>query len=204
MIWCRRAAKFVYGVTATEKGSILARRPLQPRCDGDHCQPTLFIFVTTHPKELLQAMARQDFGVVFGNATASTVDAFINTAGPVKVWYNAHQVSPSGALAVARSDNSVWGIGPVYVVADEGQLHGLAQGQFADYVAMMALAEIKRSAHLGTAQTILRLFDGAPQAGPAGMSDWDREFLKMLYTPELSLASERSNIARRMIRELVP
>ncbi len=36
------------------------------------------------------------------------------------------------------------------------------------------------------------------------MSDWDPEFLKMLYLPELSLASERSNIARRMIRELVP
>jgi hypothetical protein len=89
-------------------------------------------------------------------------------------------------------------------VIDRTRLHGVSQGQLADYVGMVSLAEIKSTAHLGDSQTILRLFDGPPQAAPEGLSDWDRAFLKILYHPEKSLAIPRSLIARRMIVELVP
>ncbi|HEV2703066.1 MAG TPA: hypothetical protein VGV09_15665 [Steroidobacteraceae bacterium] len=228
----QKAATFVFGITALENGAILPRwhTPVCPLVSGlsrdqeefvrvrisqitqasaapvasEHCRPTLFIYVTTHPQELLRAMQNRYFAAVFGNASTITVNAFIDSARPVRVWYNAHMVSTSGALAVSRSDNSVWGIGPVTVVADARQLQGLTQGQFADYVAMMSLAEIKHTARLGDAQTILKLFDGPAQAAPGGMSDWDHAFLKMLYTPERSLASERANIARRLVRDLVP
>jgi hypothetical protein len=69
---------------------------------------------------------------------------------------------------------------------------------------MVSLAEFRSKAPFGDAQTILRLFDAAPQAAPEGLSDWDQAFLEMVYHPESSLANPRANIARRMVGELVP
>jgi hypothetical protein len=159
---------------------------------GKHCRPNLLVFVTAHPQELLRAMESRYYGVSFGRATPFSVDQFIRSTGAVKVWHNTY-LSPAG-----------WAFGAVYAVADQTKLHGLAQGQFADYVALVSLAEIKHSAHFGEAQTILRLFDGPPEAAPAGLSDWDQVFLKILYHPLPTLAKDRPNIAMRMIRDLYP
>jgi hypothetical protein len=69
---------------------------------------------------------------------------------------------------------------------------------------MVSLAEIKPNPHLGDAQTILKLFAGAPQAAPAGMSDWDQAFLKSLYGTAHDSKLQRSLMMRSMVRELVP
>jgi len=61
----------------------------------------------------------------------------------------------------------------VYVIVDQQRLNGVTWGQPAEYVAMVALALIKPTAHLGDAPTTLKLFDGSPQPPPAGMSAWD-------------------------------
>jgi hypothetical protein len=97
-----------------------------------------------------------------------------------------------------------WTFGNVYVVVDQAQLHGLSQGQFADYVAMVSLADIKPTAHPGDAQPILTLFAGTRQAAPAGMSDWDQAFLKSLYATVPQTTQPRSLISRGMMHELVP
>lgn len=180
----REAGVFVY-----QRVLEIARAAGAPLA-GEECHPNLFIFVTSHPKELLRAMASRRFLVIFGTATRSHVDQFINEPAPVKIWHNTFQ----GTI----------GVGPVNVVVDRTRLHGVSSGQLADYLGMVSLAEIKSTAHLGDAQTILKLFDGLPQAAPEGMSDWDQAFLKILYHPERSIAIPRSNIARRMVEELVP
>jgi hypothetical protein len=100
--------------------------------------------------------------------------------------------------------NIVWTFSAVYVVADETQLRGLSQGQFADYIAMVSLAEIKTSAHPGEAQTILNLFAATPEARPAGMSIWDQAFLKSLYSTPHDSTLQRSLIMRSMVREIAP
>jgi hypothetical protein len=69
---------------------------------------------------------------------------------------------------------------------------------------MISLAELKSTVHFGDADTILKLFDDPAQSGPKGLSAWDQEFLKILYHSEKSLATPRSNIARRMVVGLVP
>jgi hypothetical protein len=198
------------------------------------CHPNLFIFVTKKPKELLQAMENRHFAVSFGNATASEVDQFIATAGPVWIWHNVFRGAPGtvlldrgrpadaqilgggishpptyyspGAIGASRLPTGVWSFGPVYVVADLDRLrvNDLSLGQFADYLAMVSLAKIKPAPHLDGAQTILKLFDGPAESAPKEMSDWDRAFLKTLYHPETSLAAERSLISLRMVRELNP
>jgi hypothetical protein len=100
--------------------------------------------------------------------------------------------------------NVVFSVSYVYVVVDRARLHGVSRGQFADYVGMVSLAEIKTTAHVGDAQSILKLFDGPPQAALPGMSDWDRAFLKSLYGTFQASKLQRSLITRAMVREIAP
>jgi hypothetical protein len=218
--WKAHVCPLVSGLPRQQGEFVLARiseiaRAAAVPLAGKDCHPNLLIFVTTEPKELLQAMENRYFAVTFGNASPSQVDAFIDAPRPVRVWHGSYEtparIGPSGSPVFVTNDgasrlvsNIVWTFAAVYVVADETQLHGVSQGQFADYVAMVSLAEIKPNPHLGDAQTILKLFAGAPQAAPAGMSDWDQAFLKSLYGTAHDSKLQRSLMMRSMVRELVP
>ncbi|HEY6455042.1 MAG TPA: hypothetical protein VIY90_07110 [Steroidobacteraceae bacterium] len=50
----------------------------------------------------------------------------------------------------------------------------------------------------------MKLFDGAPQAAPAGMTDWDKAFLKSLYSTDQKSTLQRSQIAHQLVPELRP
>jgi hypothetical protein len=234
--WKAPVCPLVSGLPRQQGEFVLARisqiaRAAAVPLAGEECRPNLFIFVTTQPKELLQAMENRYSAVTFGDASPSQVDAFINAPRPVRVWHGSYEtparIGPSveglpgsaqvlgGGMRSQRIftthdppsrlvSNIVWTFGLVYVVADETQLHGVSQGQFADYVAMVSLAEIKPSPHPGNAQTILKLFAGIPQAAPAGMSDWDQAYLKSLYATARDSKLQRSLMMRSMVRELVP
>lgn len=158
------------------------------------CQPNLRIYVTPQPKEFLRGSPW------LGGAKKSQIDHFIDQPGPVWVWHNGF-----------NAGNGIRTFGPVLVVVDQARLSGVSQQQLADYIAMVSLSEIKPTPHLGDAHTILRLFEGGHQAAPDSLSDWDQAYLKSLYhLPERSSmstrarAQDRSSIARRMIRQLVP
>ncbi len=107
------------------------------------------------------------------------------------------------AQASHLASNVAWTFAQVFVIADQRRMHGVTLGQFADYVAMVALAELKPGGHLGDAPTVLKLFDEPPQAAPAGMTDWDRAFLKSLYTTAQNSKLQRSQIAGAMVREIL-
>ena len=221
----RQQGKFVLA-----RISEIARAAAVPLA-GNDCHPNLFVFVTPQPNELLQAMENRYFAVSFGGASPSQVDAFINMAQPVRVWHGSFKQNAQGgplveglpgsaqALGGGMSvppmytfhgaasrlvSNIAWTFSAVYVVTDERRLQGVSQGQFADYVAMVGLAEIKPAAHLGDTQTILRLFAGTPQAAPAGMSEWDQAFLKSLYGTAHNSTLQRSLMMRSMARDLQP
>jgi hypothetical protein len=194
-IWSDPVCPLATGLRREQNEFVLSRvseiaRAVGARLGGGKCHhPNLYIFVTENPKELLRTMERRRYLVIFGNATPSSVEQFINQPAPVKVWHNTFR----GAF-----------FGNVNVVVDGTQLDGVSERQFADYVAMVSLTEIKSSAHFGEAKTILRLFDGPPEAAPDGLSDWDQEFLKIVYHREPTFANKRANTALRMVRELVP
>jgi hypothetical protein len=196
---------------------------------GEHCRPNLFIFVTDQPTQLLREMEHRYFARSFGNATPSQVDAFISTPRAVRVWHSPYwttEAAPGlpasaqllgGGLSGPPTSNGpgpigpsrlksfgVWTFGNVYVIADAAQMHGVSKGQFADYVAMVSLAEIKPAAHLGNNQSILSLFAGAPAAAPAGLSSWDQAFLKGLYNTAQNSTMQRSLITASMTRDLAP
>jgi hypothetical protein len=154
------------------------------------------------------------------------VDEFIKTPRAVRVWYNAYekdawgnpipycllnpytleyvQCPPDFAGGTRAMSSTVWAIATVFVIVDQKRLHQVKLGQLADYVAMSGFAKLKPDARLGGAPTILTLFNGAPEAAPTGMTEWDQSFLKSLYTTEQLSKQQRSQIARRMVREIAP
>jgi hypothetical protein len=116
-----------------------------------------------------------------------------NASGATNAWSQATHLSSN---VVAEIDRDI-------VVVDTTRLQALSREQIVDYVGMVALAEIKTEAHPADAPTILKLFDGAPEDALAGISDWDRAFLKSVYSTEQKSKLQRALIAREMVRELV-
>lgn len=66
------------------------------------------------------------------------------------------------------------------VIIDVDRLGGANLGQLADYVAMVALAQVDADGETAGYRTILNLFED-PSAAPAGLTDWDRSYLTALY-----------------------
>ena len=210
--------------TSTRNGAILvgavassSDAPARPLA-AENCRPNLYILVHPKPKELLLAMEKKNFAFTFGSPLVgeepplpSVIDRFIATPRAVRVWDISVETNADGLPLgtqeryVSRlSRYSIWTLSHVFVVVDRARLQGITRGQLADYVALVGLADLKPGAKLGDARTILKLFDGAPQSAPAGMSDWDRAFLKSLYSTEQTSKLQRSQIARSMVREIAP
>jgi hypothetical protein len=116
------------------------------------------------------------------------------------------RVPPHGYVQVTSllQFGVVWSMSRVFVIVDQQRLQGVSRRQFADYIAMVALAHIKPGARLSDAPTILRLFDEAPQAAPTGLSDWDQAFLRSLYSTDSESKLQRGQITRSMVREIAP
>jgi hypothetical protein len=188
----------------------------------ENCRPNLYILIHPEPKKLFQAMEKRNFAFTFGDdpPAPSVIDRFIATPQAVKVWYTSVERTPDGMplqacppypkctpgdpAASPFTSGVVWQLAHVFVVVDETRLKLVSRGQLADYVAMVALAELKPGAKLANTPTILKLFDGAPQAAPAGMTDWDQAFLKSLYATQQASRLQRSQIAHQIEREVAP
>jgi hypothetical protein len=188
------------------------------------CRPNLLVFVTADAKQFFSGMSMRTRLLTFAGAYPSVIDEFIRTPRPVRIWYKTAMATPDGRTLgdTDRTDSSdqafgipavqpetayarisaIWGMRRVLVVVEQARLQGVALGQFADYVAMAGLAQIKVGAQLGDAPTILKLFDATPQAAPAGMSDWDRAFLKSLYATESTSKGQRGQIAHTIVRDV--
>lgn len=65
------------------------------------------------------------------------------------------------------------------IIVDIDAIGAVSAGQLGDYLAMVGLAQIDAGADTSGFDTVLNLFDD-PQA-VAGLSDWDRSYLKVLY-----------------------
>jgi hypothetical protein len=123
----------------------------------------------------------------------TVTDSAKNASGVTNAWSQATHLSVNVVSEIYRD----------IVVVDTTRLQALSREQIVDYIGMVALAEIKTGAHPHDAPTILKLFDGAPEDALAGISDWDRAFLKSLYSTEQKSKLQRALIAQEMVRELV-
>lgn len=215
----REAGEFILGrisEIASAAGAPLA---------AENCGPNLFIVVTTDPRRVLEGMNMQARLLTFAGAHPIDIDEFIATPRPVRVWYKTGMATPEG-IPLGDSDrtdameaiygrfpavsaetsyvkrNIIWSFTRLLVVVDRSRLQGLSRGQFADYIAMVTLADLKPGAQLGDAPTILKLFDSMPAVAPVGMSEWDLAFLKSLYSTDQTSKGQRGQIAYTIEREL--
>jgi hypothetical protein len=223
--WRVPVCPIVAGVSQQE-GELTTRRIFEiARAAGvplaeEPCHPNLLVFVTPDGKQFFSGMSTHTRLLTFAWAHPSVVDEFIRTPRPVRVWYRTDMSTPDGRplgdtdrseaspIPFVQPDHSytrisaIWGMRRVTVVVEQSRLQGVSLGQFADYVAMAGLSQIKVGAHLDDSPSILKLFEGTPQAAPGGMSDWDRAFLKSLYATESTSKGQRGQIAHSIVRDL--
>jgi hypothetical protein len=232
--WKKKVCPAVTGLPAREGEFILERlseiaRQAEVPLAGEQCRPNLFIVVTAHPEKYLQEVSHRSRMSFFGNAMPSVIDDFIHRPRAVRVWSN-YEIEDrwgmpcnAGAIVLPCAGNcppttgSCGGgvpsrllfnqlelLSTVFVVIDQGRTGGISRGQVADYAAMVGFAKIRLTEQLGDAPTILKLFDGAPQSAPASLTDWDKAFLKSLYTTEQASRVQQGQIVRAIVREIVP
>jgi hypothetical protein len=231
--WHVPICPLVAGVTNEMGEFILARlsqiaREAGAPLDKENCRANLAVIVTTTPEVLLKAWG--DHRSAFGGPrdSPSAFNRFRNKRRPVRVWYNHDFGSPtsdpvlSGSLQLGpgiTAPSSSGGLlgskmfvrdilvfSSVAVIVDGNRIPGLKIRQLADFIAIVALTEADLDAPLGTAPTILRLFEPRTPGDPApeGLTAWDRAFLKALYDTQLDLITQRSVITDKIMADLTP
>ncbi|MEJ0005484.1 MAG: hypothetical protein WDM77_03630 [Steroidobacteraceae bacterium] len=232
-LWGMPVCPLVSGLPQEQGEFVLARvseiaRAGRVPLAAERCQPNLYILVNTHPQELLKTMAKRNFQFTFGISVEPMdgtpivpshiiIDEFITKPGPVRVLYRdaptaAYGVHPSVKAAKVGpitysgdtwAGKSGWYLFRTFVIIDASQLKGVTLGQLADYAALVGLAEIKPVDSLADAPTILQLFNGTPEASPAGMTEWDQAFLRSLYTTtQHTSAQQRWHVVQTMMNEI--
>jgi hypothetical protein len=86
------------------------------------------------------------------------------------------------------------------IIIDVERLAGANLVQLADYLALVALAQVDAEADVSTFPTILNLFDD-PAGAPAGLTDWDRSYLRALYEHDQLRINRNSQV--RSVAEAV-
>ena len=146
----------------------------------------------------------------------AALDDFRYSDRPVRWWHvsvptNAHTGEvgirrPGGSPPMIPGEGLVnrgrWlrdDLNKVIIVVDGEKIDGVGLPQLADYLSMVALAQIDPDGDTGGFSTILNLFDD-PEGSP-GLTGWDRAYLDALYTGP----SERirdSDQTRQLLRNL--
>jgi len=219
--WERSICLFVAGLPL-DQGKFLFQRLSQIASEAgmelapQGCLPNLLVVITPEPKLFLQKWWRRNPRLFDTYRGVGGIKRTIRTDTPVRVFYNACSAPPPArpfALRVELDCNKgmagsklTWGavraIYSVIVVVDLQQTKDLKIEPLTDYIAMLALAQIRTDPDLGTAPTILRLFDETTASRPQGLSTWDRAFLASLYGTDSSSVMQLSVIKVRMKRDL--
>jgi hypothetical protein len=197
---------------------------LSPGASG--CQANVAIFVTADANAMARRLFEEDrslFAYYPENNVATlgqvALEDFLNTPRPVRWWHVAETFSADGlALSgdastggvsnapVARSSGSRLNedtrqdFNRVIIIVDAQRVGGVQLATLADYVAMVALAQIDPSADFTGLPTIMRVFAGGSDV--TAMTDWDLAFLDGLYHATRDAATARQQeqeIARRML-----
>ena len=89
----------------------------------------------------------------------------------------------------------------VYIIVDIDRIQGASVTQLADYIALVAMAQIDPDADTSHYATILNVFDDPTQTET--LTNWDRAYLEGLYnaySTKLNLGARRGEIADSIVR----
>lgn len=232
--WARPMCPQVAGLTAKQGELVLARlsqiaRKVGAPLGSEHCDANLIIVVAPDPKKAIEAWRKRSAGQIFNGASTTTVRRFIETARPVRAWYNErvddshgvpltganvvlnHTAGDAGSRASVNSRNSdtrielgtVKDLAMVFLIVDAHDVEHLQIGQLADYLGMVGLARLDTAAHPGGAPTILNLFtNDRSEARAPGLTVWDEAFLRALYHTDPAARMQRAAITQSVVHEI--
>ena len=176
------------------------------------CAPNIAVVVTDQPDRFAELFSEKFRFRFFGTVDRSQLAAYITSDRPVRWW---HTSKPEGArkggptvrmtltgpdqikLLDSRIEESVQtSFTRTLIVVDRDQVKGLGTAAVADYVALVALAQVDAAeAGYGMA-TILNLF--SPQAGPElrprRLSRLDVALLEGLYASTANVPFDRQRV----------
>lgn len=200
---------------------------LQP--GGPGCEANIAIFVTGDSDAFARQLFEQDrelFAYYQTNGVSTlgqqALDDFLSTPRAVR-WWHVSQTYGSDGIALAGdasgggmenapgvratgtrlSSSTREDLTQAIVIIDANRVRGAQLAALADYVSLVALAQINPQAATSEFPTILNLFDGARvnTSGPTTLTQWDQAFLDALYKTARNAANQRqqqADIARRM------
>ena len=185
------------------------------------CRPNIMIVITNDGNRVARELFEKNPKWVdkWGDANSRgrrALREFVETPRPVR-WWHVSQTVTSDGKAVSRGDEvEVRGGGRISrntrqdfartaVIVDMTQAKGAPLGAIADYVAMVALAQLDPKADTRRYPTILNLFAdrAAGREAAGGLTSWDKSYLAGLYDAKRDARSARSqgrDITRRMQR----
>ncbi|HTT01580.1 MAG TPA: hypothetical protein VMG11_05765 [Steroidobacteraceae bacterium] len=185
-----------------------------------------YVVFTPDPDLTLRYLHRRPTLLFHSDANPTQIGQFLSPAKAevVRVWHNADLLGrdgvpmpPGGAPACAALPGAWVNCDPgasrvvlaavlaftqTVIVVDSRRLQGIPLGQITDYVAMAGLIDVDPKANLGDAPSILRLFTLAPNERPAGLTKWDRAFLRALYHTDQRSPLQRAQIVAKMVDDI--
>lgn len=196
-------------------------RSLRVRVGDGACRANVIIVATDAADLTAQGLVRDDFrsfhpGDSGTDLGRSALRRFENSDAAVRWWHVAMPVSDdTGKLAIALDGeappvvadrvvtrlraNIRYDMAWVIIVIDVTKTAQVPASSLADYIAMVALAQIDPQADFTAHDTVLNLF--APGAAFHGMTEWDHSYLSVLYDADANaanFASQKDDMERSL------
>lgn len=193
---------------------------------GPGCNANIAVFVSGDSDAMARDMVRGDRALFAyypeNNITTlgqGALQDFIDTPRPIRWWHVARTVAADGQTL--QGDASTGGISNapttrsngsrlaqatrqdferVIIIVDARRVGGAPLSALADYISLVALAQVNADADMDSFPTILSLFSAGASA-PAAMTEWDLAYLDGLYHARRNAASitqQQQEISRRM------
>jgi hypothetical protein len=227
--WQVPICPLVAGLTP-EQGEFVLKRVSQIVRDSgaplapEKCKANLVIVMTPEPASFLRGWWKRNPKFFNDGRGLGDTEIFIRTPKPIRVWYNVQSKCPNGratyetegsdgGTAYLRCVDGTLGsklrweavrkIVSAIMIADTALIEGRTIGQLADYIAMVALAQLRRDAEPGSVPTILHLFNGAEPATSQRLSRWDEAFLRSVYASDPESVLQVSEVQAKMYQDLM-
>ncbi|MBI1401102.1 hypothetical protein [Hyphomonas sp.] len=198
------------------------------------CSPEITILVTTEPEVLIGAMQEKYANLFavssekrVGTLGKSAFEQFKTEERPVRWWHvsetrgaDGTRISGEARQGVAdgvvgaptvRSEGSRLrsatrqDLSHAIIVVDANLVQGVSMDSLADYIAFVALMQADPNGNTTGIETIMNLFRvDLGDKRPMQMTDWDKDFLRALYSMPrntVSLTQAQSYLAERMERK---
>lgn len=184
------------------------------------CRPNIMIFATRDGNALAREIVEQNprlvslYGDTGNTVGRARIRDFQSVPRAVR-WWHVTRTFTSEGIAVDRGDqvqvrgssrlrrNTRQDFDRVIIIVDVNQAQGVPFGALADYIAMVALAQLDATARVDGYDSVLTLFNERREgrAGPAGLTGWDVSYLQGLYgavREARNVQAQQDDVAARM------